>query len=529
MADATSSANAALGLHVNVAASASLSATATITAGSAHIRVTQAPVEVLVTTNPDLRVTQAPVEVLVATNPDLRVTQAPVEVLLPNIWADLGAQTALHATGGVTTNASLSATASMSPTWVQSVVAFTKLTASGAVSASASLSATASMAPSSADIRVTQFGVENVVYGGNANIRVTQFGVEIIAKPGGLRFVPMSVDIRQTYTRTVPMHARFGGVTTSTRTVPLHGRFFGRAQRTIPIQVSFTEHQVPVNAAFLGTTGRSVPMFGEIGYRRYVPLFAAFEGFPARGVPIFLQTRTTGHVPLIGSFWAPVPTWKIVSDRLCKVMSLASHLVGGHLGSYLGFPIAINAPRPLGWDTPAYDDTFWPSGIVANEFAFSVPFPHPDASVVPLDFDWQWPNPTGDYAQNSSSFGGGATIDPWTDIVLVRRKFGLPKSQKVVNATSGTMVAGTFAPYFILFLTATINGQNLPFKSQQLNNFGGVVTEWSVPSSVLLPGTNVVAISFSSFYSFSAPGRNGGFQLNLIYRPPGQGMPQIIG
>ena len=51
----------------------------------ANDRITQEPVEVLITPDSDARVTQEPVEVLVSGDPEARMTQLPVEVLQRNL------------------------------------------------------------------------------------------------------------------------------------------------------------------------------------------------------------------------------------------------------------------------------------------------------------------------------------------------------------------------------------------------------------------------------------------------------------
>src|SRR5579859_626317 len=182
--------------------------------------------------------------------------------------------------------------------------------------------------------RFTQDGLE-VITRGTPKARLTQMGLEVVAIPGGLR------------------------------TVPVIGVFVANGR------------WIPTKGILIGGGGRAIQLQAYFGPSRPIPIYGRFSGVAARRVPIWAEFHQPGLVPITASFWkpqAPGGTWSFQSNSnslsflsdgtVSKVMSLGSHLIGGGIHSYLGFPEITAAPLPAGWEQPypTYDDTFWPRG-----------------------------------------------------------------------------------------------------------------------------------------------------------------------
>ena len=521
-------------------------------------RVTQVAVEVLVQASRSARVTQDAVEVLVQGAPNARITQDAVEVLAqanPNVRVTQLATEALVTSVGNArvTQAGLDVLIQVNP---------------GAIITQAGLETIFAANPNAI---ITQAGLETVMLVTDSNAIITQAGLEIVfpsriraipciaaltlrfsrSIPAQAAFstktqrsipatsslsqaknrpIPASACFKNVSTRSVPAHARLGANVFS-RSIPAHARFSGKLSRSVPghARIGSTDRTLPAHAAFLNTGVRGVPAFAEIGYRRNILAHAVFSGTPRRTVPAFAVFRTVGRIPARASFWQNVPSFDIWSDTQAKTISTASKLLGGSVSHYQGWPQSSEGAPPLNWDQPypIYDDTFWQVPVTLPDYF--VPFPAVDPRVLRMDFNWFWPNPTGDYAENDGAFGTYPTCDPWNDIVLFRRTFGLPNDQNIVNAISGSVVAAGEGTLISRVMYVKLNGIDLPFDHYQISNPALVSGVWNIPSAALRPGNNVFAFAISSFISVTTQARSGQFLLTFNYHPPGVGLPQITG
>lgn len=402
---------------------------------------------------------------------------------------------------------------------------------------------------------VSQTGVEVLTVQTPAAL-VTQTGVEILISntkfirtiPAsvavrGSRVIPGTIAVRRTSSQFIPGSGRF---IAGNRVVPSTARFRSRLSRSIiaRAKIGSIDRFIPASVVTRKRTGQVIPASAEIGFRRYIPSTVALLGKPTRFIPAYARLRTMGFIPATASLWNTNPLI-VRSDEQTKVMSRASRVVGGSIGTRFNGTVtsANNAPSPVNWDQPypLYNDSFWITPV--TKVGTFVPYPIFDPNAKNMDFDWGWPNSTGDFAQGRS---GVTTLtgDPSFGIDMYRRTFGLPNDPRIVSATSGKIIIGIeFSPFDVEVYTIRINGFDLPFlkweftegQIEPINLFGLLfgsaqrVAEWTVPSSVLRPGNNTIAIQVETELTFGLFGRNCAFKMILNYIPKTLGLPQVIG
>lgn len=402
---------------------------------------------------------------------------------------------------------------------------------------------------------VSQTGVEAVTVPIPTAI-VSQTGVEVLISntkfirtiPAsvvvrGSRFIPSSGKFKSTSSRSIPGSGRF---IAGNRIVPATARFRARLSRSLiaRAKIGSIDRFIPASAAIKKRTGQPIPAIAEIGYRRYIPSHVALLGKPTRFIPAYARFRVPGMIPATASFWNTNPL-VIGSDEQTKVMSRASRLVGGSIGTRFQGSVtsANNAPNPVNWDQPypIYNDTFWPRAI--TQPGTLVPWPTHDPRAKDMDFNWAWPNDTGDFAP--AGFGiTTLTTDPSFGIDMYRRTFGVPFDARIAGAISGKVIIGVqFSPFDVEIYTARLNGRDLPFLLWEftegqvfpINLFGLLfgssvrVAEWAIPPGFILPGNNVLAIEVETELTFGLFARNAAFLMTLNYIPKGMGLPQVIG
>lgn len=345
-------------------------------------------------------------------------------------------------------------------------------------------------AQSTSSARITQFGLDTVSQT-TSSARITQFGLELLSNPR---------------IRLIPSVAKF--------------LFTNSSGRSIPSDAIFTDSykHIPSSASFAAVEFRPIFAYAELGLNRRIPSFGVFLGTRARGIAAFARFKNPGNIPCYASFWKPLHTYNINSDDLTKVYSLATKAMGGSLSSFAGFASAINAAPPLGWQLTTYDDSFWPFGLEAN--GLPIPLPIGDPAVKAFDFNWGWPNPTGDYSP---------TGDPLNDQVMMRKSFGLPTDPRIAQYTVGQLTTSATGIFNTNIYVTQINGNNLEFVENVSHPGGGLEQVWNIPPGVLVPGDNVIVMLYSTFIGGSVGARAGSFRLVLTYTPPTTGLSQIIG
>lgn len=487
-----------------------------------NARVTQVAVEALGLASSNARVTQVAAEILATGNSNARVTQIAIEVLGPNVG-----------TAYVT----------------QAGVEVAYIASANAIATQAGVEV---MYIASANVHVTQAGIEVVTpariraiiahaaVGRSFSRVITTLGKFLVTKTRTINTrtsfsqiqshaILASGRFKKTTTRTISGHGAFGSVT-HTRTITTHASLFSARTRTIlaHARIGSIDRTIPTRGIFFQETARVIFANCSIGYRRTVPARASLLGKPGRTIPSWAHFRTIGIIPTRASFWFNTPTWSIHSDAQGKVMDAASRLIGGSVGSYLGLvPSTNGGALSPNWQLPTYDDSFWPKpAITVNDL---IPFPFPDSSISMLSFNWSWPNDTNDDARGGWLIAPSPSV-PCFGTDFYRRSFGLPLDPAIVAATSGILTVGAEAGVLIAQInSATLNGHNLPLISRPLTNPSAVENVYEVPSSVLLPGNNTIALSYFTYLSFGVFGRRLAFTLVFKYQPKGFGLPQITG